>query len=307
MAKFLTGKDLEDTICNIIWGAKEKLLIVSPFIKLDDFFATHFKKQLGNPHLHLLVVFGKNEYDKSKSLNQYDFEFFKSFPKVSIIYVSNLHAKYYGNETKGVITSVNMYDSSFRHNIEFGVYSENSILDNFTQSSDKEAWNKCIDIAQGGEPIFIKRPVFKKKLLSILGKDYMSSTVLLDNTEQFYSYGSKQRTAKKLTDFEEEIDYIDQAEERPTRETFKSNTQVRNDIRQFSAPVRNATNQPYEQNTGYCIRTGVQIPFNPNKPLCNEAFKSWAEWKNYDYKEKYCHKTGRPSYGKTSMRNPIIS
>lgn len=306
MAKFLTGKELEDTICNIIWDAKEKLLIVSPFIKLDDFFATHFKKQIGNPHLHLLVVFGKNEHDKSKSLNNSDFEFFKSFPKVSIIYVSNLHAKYYGNETKGVITSVNMYDASFRSNIEFGVYSENSIMDNFTQSSDKEAWNKCIDIAQSGEPIFIKRPVFKKKLLSILGKDYMSSTVLLDNTDQFYSYGNKQRTTKRLVEFDEELDYSDQREERPTRENFKLNTQVRDESSQFKTQT-NYSNQSNKLKTGYCIRTGVEIPFNPSRPFSNEAYKSWAEWENYDYKERYCHKTGRPSYGKTSMRNPLLN
>ncbi|MBK9982082.1 MAG: hypothetical protein IPP15_06575 [Saprospiraceae bacterium] len=57
---------------------------------------------------------------------------------------------------------------------------------------------------------------------------------------------------------------------------------------------------------GYCIRTGEKIPFNPERPFSYNAYKSWAEYKNMDYPEAYCHKTGKPSYGKTSMRNPIL-
>jgi hypothetical protein len=58
---------------------------------------------------------------------------------------------------------------------------------------------------------------------------------------------------------------------------------------------------------GFCIRTGKPIPFNPEKPLCKEAYEEWVKWKNPDYKEKYCHKTGRASNGKTSVKNPILS
>lgn len=57
---------------------------------------------------------------------------------------------------------------------------------------------------------------------------------------------------------------------------------------------------------GFCIRTGKTIPFNPQKPMCLESYESWVKFKNPDYKEKFCHKTGKPSNGKTSMRNPIL-
>ena len=36
MSEFITGKDLEDTIYNTIWETERKLLIVSPFIKLEN-------------------------------------------------------------------------------------------------------------------------------------------------------------------------------------------------------------------------------------------------------------------------------
>ena len=35
MSKFITGKELEDAVYNIIWDAQDTLLIVSPYIKLE--------------------------------------------------------------------------------------------------------------------------------------------------------------------------------------------------------------------------------------------------------------------------------
>lgn len=307
MAKFITGTDLENAICDIICEAKEKLLIVSPFIKLDGYFIDQFNRLISKPHLHLIIVFGKNEQDKSKSLNKSDFEFFKQFPNVSIIYEANLHAKYYGNETKGVITSVNLYDHSFKNNIEFGVYSEVSIMDKFTTSADQDAWKKCVEIAEAGEAVFIKRPVFKKKMLQILGKDYVSSKVLLDNTESFFTYGNRQHSKEKLADFADELDFGDKTEDRLTREQFNAQHPKEPVIpAPVEAPVKQKQYVVYQKATGYCIRTGVEIPFNPERPYSADAYKSWAQYGNPDYKEKYCHKTGQYSNGKTSMRNPVM-
>src|SRR5690554_5227279 len=136
MSKFVTGKELEDAIYNIIWDAKDILMIVSPYIKLDDYFQELFNRHVNDPKIHILLVFGKNEKDVKRSLNKTDFDFFKKFPNVSIVYTPNLHAKYYGNESQGVITSINLYDYSFKNNIEFGVFSKQSILNRFSTSAD---------------------------------------------------------------------------------------------------------------------------------------------------------------------------
>lgn len=58
--------------------------------------------------------------------------------------------------------------------------------------------------------------------------------------------------------------------------------------------------------TGYCIRTGVEIPFNLKKPLSTEAYKKWNEYGDPDYKEKFCHFSGEPSNGETSVNKPIL-
>lgn len=40
--------------------------------------------------------------------------------------------------------------------------------------------------------------------------------------------------------------------------------------------------------------------------MTKESWKIWNEYRNPDFPEKYCHKTGKPSNGKTSMRSPIL-
>jgi hypothetical protein len=285
MSKFLTGKELEKVVYDIIWEAQDNLIIISPFIKLDDYFKKLFENHLNNPHLNIKIVFGKNEENKQKSLRKEDFDFFKKFLNISIIYVNNLHAKYYGNEKKGLITSINLYDYSFKNNIEFGVYSEVNLISKFTNSPDQEAWEAAHEIAETNEAIFIKRPVYEKRLLSsLLGKSYIKSDILLDDTERFYrgQYKRERNKIQIITDFPTELEIGYQQLKRPEREIQHNNIQ------------------------GFCIRTGINIPFNPNRPYSNEAYKSWSNWNNWDFPEKFCHKTGKSSLGKTSMRNPVL-
>ncbi|HEX8453522.1 MAG TPA: phospholipase D-like domain-containing protein [Longimicrobium sp.] len=53
---------------------------------------------------------------------------------------------------------------------------------------------------------------------------------------------------------------------------------------------------------GACIRCGDDIAYNPDAPLCRDCWTIWAEFKNPDYPEHYCHDCGRKA--KTSMSYP---
>ena len=178
-----------------------------------------------------------------------------------------------------------MYDASFKQNIEFGVHTEVNLLNKFTNNADQDAWDKCKEIADSGEVVFIKRPAFKRNLLMI--KKYIKSEVLFDNTEYFYSTSSKSaKQNKKLHDFPDEANSENVTDIRPTRETM---------------PAKEV-NEPQQKNTGYCIRTAIPIPFNIARPFCIEAYNSWSRFGNRDYREKYCHFSGEPSNGETSFR-----
>jgi len=58
--------------------------------------------------------------------------------------------------------------------------------------------------------------------------------------------------------------------------------------------------------SGYCIRTGEKIPFNPEKPFSAKAFAEWSKYKNPHYKENYCHQSGVKSFGKTCFAKPVM-
>jgi phosphatidylserine/phosphatidylglycerophosphate/cardiolipin synthase-like enzyme len=72
-----------------------------------------------------------------------------------------------------------------------------------------------------------------------------------------------------------------------------------------SKPEKSNSSQSYGSH-GYCIRSGVSIPFNIEKPLSYESFKKWAEYGDVDYPEKFCHFSGEKSNGETSVSKPIL-
>jgi len=186
-----------------------------------------------------------------------------------------------------------LHDYSFRNNLEFGVFSEHSTIKKLTQKPRSEAWQKCMNYAENNEVVFIKRPVFKtKKFIINYNRTFDSSHILFDSTEKFYGLKSYLPPCEKnLLDFPLQLD-LDEIE-RPER------------VKEIKEVQQNKTLQK-KQKIGYCIRKGTEIPFNPKYPLSKEAWRIWNIKKNYDYKENYCHKSGEKSYGKTTMRNPIL-
>ncbi len=223
MAKFITGQELTEEVYEIIHKAKKQLLIVSPYIKLDDYFKKAlFENHKRNSELHIIIAFGKNEKHPEKSLKVEDLNYFKDFPNVSIVFIPNLHAKYYANEKRGIITSINLYDYSFKNNVEFGVISETSIFGG--SGIDKQAWDESMKTLGKNYTIFIRRPNYKKKYL--IAKDYVGSETRLDLTDELLNGGIK--TKRSVFEFMDKT-FVDMADhmERPSREEFeKQNIQA---------------------------------------------------------------------------------
>jgi len=64
--------------------------------------------------------------------------------------------------------------------------------------------------------------------------------------------------------------------------------------------------QAMNDQRGFCIRTGVKIPFDVKKPMAMEAWRKWSEYGDANYPEKYCHFSGEKSNGETSFSKPIL-
>jgi len=88
-------------------------------------------------------------------------------------------------------------------------------------------------------------------------------------------------------------------------EAPKEVEKLKNDPTKQSSP-KVETKKSNDKQTGYCIRTGVEIPFNVDKPMSYDAYKSWSKFGDTEYPEKFCHFSGEPSNGETSVSKPIL-
>ena len=287
MPRFFTGNELNAELEKVFENAQEQIILISPYIKLHERYASTLRLKLKNPKLEIIVVFGKNEDDISKSMKQDDFNFFKEFPNIQIRYEKRLHAKYYSNESSAIMTSMNLHSYSQDNNIETGVMTTASLLGNLANnlitnvtgedSYDSQASRYFKRVIDQSELLFHKVPQFDKGAFGTgLNKKYLSSNIEVDKLSDFFAEKPKHDTSfRKESNFESKrVEIIPQ-----------SNNQVP---------------------TGYCIRTGVPIPFNVQDPMCPDAYRTWCKFGDPDYAERFCHFSGEPSNGETCVSRPIL-
>lgn len=230
MAKFINTRKAVSEIEDLIKNAGERLILVSPYLKLSKDFKELLTYRNSKDKI-TTVIFGKQE------LNPDEMKFLQGLRFVILKYNEDLHAKCYMNDDKMVITSLNLYEFSMANNKEMGV---------------------------------------------LIDKNDPADSQLFDDAMK-------------------EVDYINQTSQRFELNAPKQATPFKkpNDTKSTS---KSASGQ-----MGYCIRTGVQIPFDIEKPLSYDAYKKWNEYGDPDYPEKYCHFSGEESNGQTSVSKPILS
>ncbi|OCL94188.1 phospholipase D family protein [Aliarcobacter thereius] len=231
MAKFINTRKAVSEIEDLIKNAGERLILVSPYLKLSKDFKELLTYRNSKDKI-TTVIFGKQE------LNPDEMKFLQGLRFVILKYNEDLHAKCYVNDDKMVITSLNLYEFSMANNKEMGV--------------------------------------------------------LIDKNDPADS--------QLFEDAFKEVDYINQTSQQfelnAPKPTFSKTENKSSKEKSTSFPTTNGK--------GFCIRTGVKIPFNVEKPLSYDAYKKWNEFGDPDYPEKFCHFSGEPSNGETSVSRPIL-
>ena len=265
MAEFYQGTKLNVVLEDIFENAEHELILISPYIKLHPRFKDILNLKKDDFDLKIQIVFGKNKGEEYLSFNVDDFNYLKEFPNIEIRYNERLHAKYYANDKRSLLSSMNLYDYSQNNNIEFGIlttennstklgeYAKTFIKSNNTLDAD--AFNYFTGVVEMSPVKFRRKPKFKKSDEN-LEKEYVGSKTKIDLLSELFN--SQKKSIAKISEI------------------------------------------------GYCIRTGEKIPFNPKQPMSKKAWKIWKEYANVNFPEKFCHKTGKSSEGKTSMKNPIL-
>lgn len=241
MAKFINTRKAVSAIEDLIRNAGERLILVSPYLKLSKDFRQLLEYRNGKDKI-TTVVFGKQE------LKPDEMQFLQGLRFVILKFNEDLHAKCYVNDDTMIITSLNLYTFSMANNKEMGVLIDRN------DPADAQ-----------------------------LFKDAMDEVDFIQSTSVRFELAPKAEPPAKPAD------------------------------RPAPAPAPKAVERPAPAKTtgagkltGFCIRTGVEIPFNIEKPLSYDAYKSWNRRADPDYAEKFCHFSGETSNGETSVSRPIL-
>ena len=114
MAKFLNTSATNYYLEEMIKGAKDRLILISPFLRLND----RIKELLEDKNrlkIDVRIVYGKSE------LQPEEVNWLKGLTYVRTSFCKNLHAKCYLNEELCIVTSLNLYEFSQVNNNEMGV------------------------------------------------------------------------------------------------------------------------------------------------------------------------------------------
>jgi phosphatidylserine/phosphatidylglycerophosphate/cardiolipin synthase-like enzyme len=114
MAKFLNTSATNYFLEELIKGAKDRLILISPFLKLND----RIKELLADKNrlkIDVRIVYGKSE------LQPEEINWLKELTYIRTSFCKNLHAKCYLNEELCIIASLNLYEFSQVNNNEMGV------------------------------------------------------------------------------------------------------------------------------------------------------------------------------------------
>lgn len=132
MAKFLETQAISNELMKLIKDAKEKIILVSPYLKVNSQIVERLKtKSKVGTLAEIVIVYGKTE------LKQTELDWIKEIQDLKVIEKSNLHAKCYINEERAIVCSMNLYDYSQQNNIEMGIL--------ITRKEDEEAYNSLIE------------------------------------------------------------------------------------------------------------------------------------------------------------------
>jgi hypothetical protein len=114
MAEFLTTSGASSGIENIIINAQQRMVLVSPYLRLSK---TVFErlKDADRRGTKIVLVYGKDELEPEVHVQ------LSNLNNLDLFFCENLHAKCYFNEQQMVITSMNLHQFSEKNNREMGI------------------------------------------------------------------------------------------------------------------------------------------------------------------------------------------
>jgi len=215
---FVFDNQLNATLENIIKESDQSLLLISPYIDLDEKTKDSLKEKIKISDFELRVLYGKNK----KNIKQDSLDFFKSFPNVEIRYNERLHAKFYLGDYKFLLSSMNLYKYSIHNNIEVGILGKHKIKGKllrilkapdymvlngveslsselFGTKKEENPIQKFIKIFSNSELLFKHQTERKSFIDSLLNLNKEQETILIDQFESVLDKSDKLYSATQIS------------------------------------------------------------------------------------------------------------
>ena len=116
MVQFLNTEKSSAALVDLINKANKKLVLISPYVKISERLLERLKDVCRRGSVDMTLVCRKKDLkpDTKVALAQ--------IPRLTLRFLSNLHAKCFYNDTAMIITSLNLHEHSQQNNKEMGIY-----------------------------------------------------------------------------------------------------------------------------------------------------------------------------------------
>ncbi|WP_051412153.1 phospholipase D family protein [Halonatronum saccharophilum] len=196
MAEFLTTVATSYQIENIIKDAEECLILISPYLKINN---TLYERLLDADKRGVIItlIYGKKEISNSEK------EKLKKICNLNLHYISNLHAKCYCNENKAIISSMNLYEFSERNNREMSI-----LINRFKERKLYKEISNEIESIKNNSDIIREINRNKKEVGIKSGSDLSNYDKIRIFNEKFKSYFCEKYSVSNIMHTNEGIDLI---------------------------------------------------------------------------------------------------
>ncbi len=281
-----TDDQITSRVLDILRNAKKHVTLVSPYNK----FWTHLRNELQRTVARdVRVDFIYRNGERSEDTD------WLGDLGVRVHAVENLHAKIYLNESSVLVTSMNLLESSSKNSMEICI----SINDEKAQNDVREyVRNKLLRISQTaveGEKTAARTANSRAKTRKPQTVSEGRSKYSRDGGGKTRDEASRPSTAKRAPKSRDPASSSQKPARRPQKKVAAAKPSFGGMLRDLVVVVTG----------GRCIRCKESIPFDPDRPLCDDCFKSWNQYENWDYEEDYCHRCGADwdtSYAKPLCR-----
>ncbi len=190
MAKFLNTSATNFFLEELIKNAKERLILISPYLKLND----RIKELLEDKNrlkIDIRIIYGKSDLhpDEIKWMQKLDY--------VRLSFCKNLHAKCYINEDSCIISSLNLYEFSQVNNNEMGIL----IKKDEDFSVFKDAYEEAQRIIRISDEVRISLDEIKVEIVEENLNEYSENSSKLTSSKLAAKY--KLKTTELLEKFVE--------------------------------------------------------------------------------------------------------